>query len=908
MARLSTAGTANPAPAPRGVRADPPVRRGTAVLASKLAPPEPAHATVSRPRLFALLTRGVQRSPLTLLSGPAGSGKTVLADSWRQSQGAGRAIGWLTLDDYDDEPAVFWSYVLEALSGAGVQLSEMPTMVAGEPPPGSLVTGLAADIAASPRPVVLIVDNADHLTDRSIVGGLDLLVRNAGSRLRLVMCGRADPQLPIHRYRLAGTLSEIRGDELSFTPEETGELLTAMGVPVTVEVARALCAETQGWAVGLRLAAAPLKQGVPPEQLVTSLARDDGTVAQYLFAEVLEGQPASVRRVLLRTSVTPELWPDLVDRLCGRPNVRRVLAGLAHANAFVEESPGAPGGFRIHPLFREMLKAQLAYEHPGELPGLHRTCAAWYAEAGRPLEAIGHGVAAEDWGFVTRLLVDDLLVTRLLAHGNDPALRGLRSLPPGLRGPEAAVIRTVAALASGHQPAPADLAGSTSAQESGNRLALRVSATLACLTASSGTDLGTAEYLARVDAAAALVAELPEAEEPARRECAVVLSDLRAFAALRTDAPSGQLLAGLRAAAAAAQSAGARRLRCHAVGTLALLEALEGHLTRAAQLAGEAEAFADEEGTQDAAREAAPATALAWVHLRRYALVEAREWLIRAGARERSVGLGAGVVGAAPLHAVLQCQQLRLRHEYDAADEALRPHLRGPRLPRWVAEEVVTETVRLAVARGHVEEGLAILGDRCVDEPWTRRLRASVGLVAGGPATDLPAEDGRSASLAEAVEGAVVRACQLLDAGRVPAAADELAAALELARPELLRWPFVDTPPQARRLLRSHPGLQAPGAWLNPSTGAQPRPGGHSARADTAGAQGVEAPQVLEQLSERETEVLRYLAEMLSTAEIAATMFISVNTVRTHIRSILRKLAVSRRYQAVRRARENGLL
>jgi LuxR family maltose regulon positive regulatory protein len=220
----------------------------------------------------------------------------------------------------------------------------------------------------------------------------------------------------------------------------------------------------------------------------------------------------------------------------------------------------------------------------------------------------------------------------------------------------------------------------------------------------------------------------------------------------------------------------------------------------------------------------------------------------------------------------------------------------------------VTETVRLAVARGHVEEGLAILRDRCVDEPWRRRLQASVGLVTGGPATDLPAQDEPRTSLAAAVEGAVVRACQLLEAGRLPAAAEELAVALELARPELLRWPFVDTPLQARRLLRSHPRLQAPGAWLNPSTGAQPRPGGHGARAGTAGSQGVETPQVLEQLSERETEVLRYLAEMLSTAEIAATMFISVNTVRTHIRSILRKLAVSRRYQAVRRARERGLL
>jgi LuxR family maltose regulon positive regulatory protein len=876
-----------------------------ALLVSKLAPPEPAHATVQRPRLLALLTRGVQRSPLTLLSGPAGAGKTVLADSWRQSQGTGRAIGWLTLDDYDDEPANFWSYVLEALSSAGVQLSEVPAMVAGEPPPGWLVNRLAADIAACPQPVVLIVDNADHLTDRSIVTGLDLLVQHAGKRLRLVLCGRADPVLPLHRYRLAGTLSEIRTDELSFAPDETSELLAAMGVPVTMEVARALCAETQGWAVGLRLAAAPLKQGVEPEQLVTSLARDDGTVAQYLFAEVLAGQPASVRRVLLRTSVTPELWPDLVDRLCGRPNVRRVLAGLAHSNAFVEESPGAPGGFRIHPLFREMLQAQLAYEHPGELPGLHRTCAAWYAEAGRPLEALGHAVAAEDWAFVTRLLIDDLLVARLLVHGTDQALRGLQFLPPGLRGPEAAVIRAVTALAGSHRPTEADLAASTRAQDDGDRFALRLSATLAVLSAGAGTDVGPAEFLTHLDAAAALVAQLPE-DEAARRESVAVLSDLRAFATLRTDVPSGQLLAVVRAAAAAAQTAGGRRLRSHAVGTLALVEALEGHLTRAAQLAGEVEAFADEEGAAETARDPAPATALAWVHLRRYALVEAREWLARAHGRERSAG--AGAVGLAPLHAVLECEQLRLRHEYDAAEQALRPHLQGPRLPRWIAEQVVTEMVRLAMARGHVEEGLAILSDRSDDELWSRRLRATAGLVSGGPATDLPAEDEPSTSLAEEVEGAVIRACQLLEAGRVPAAAEELAAALDLARPELLRWPFIDTPAQARRLLRSHPRLQAPGAWLNPSSGARPRPGGHGSPTVAGESQGAEAPVVLERLSDRETEVLRYLAEMLSTAEIAATMFISVNTVRTHIRSILRKLAVSRRYQAVRRARERGLL
>src|SRR3954449_12261378 len=181
------------------------------------------------------------------------------------------------------------------------------------------------------------------------------------------------------------------------------------------------------------------------------------------------------------------------------------------------------------------------------------------------------------------------LVTRLLAHGTAPALPGLQSLPPGLRSPEAAVIRTAVALAGGHDPAPSDLATSMSAQKEGDRLPLRVSATLACLMASAATDGGPESLLTRVDAAAALVAELPEEEGRARRDCAAVLSDLRALATLRTDAPAGQLLTALRAAAAAAQSAGSRRLRRRAVSNLALVEALEGHLTRAAELAGEAE-------------------------------------------------------------------------------------------------------------------------------------------------------------------------------------------------------------------------------------------------------------------------------------------------------------------------------
>src|SRR3712207_2030489 len=195
-------------------------RQGVPLLASKLGPPQPAHATVLRPRLVGQLSRAVQRSPLTLLSGPAGSGKTVLATTWRQDQANGRPVAWLTLDDYDDDPATFWTYVVGALAAAGTPCTGLPALVPGEAPPSGFVPQLAAHVAALPRPVVLVVDDADHVTSRAITSGLDLLIRHGGSRLRLVLCARADPLLPLHQYRLADRKSVVRGDELAFTPEE----------------------------------------------------------------------------------------------------------------------------------------------------------------------------------------------------------------------------------------------------------------------------------------------------------------------------------------------------------------------------------------------------------------------------------------------------------------------------------------------------------------------------------------------------------------------------------------------------------------------------------------------------------------------------------------------------------------
>ncbi|MGZ4649535.1 MAG: response regulator transcription factor, partial [Kineosporiaceae bacterium] len=229
--------------------------------------------------------------------------------------------------------------------------------------------------------------------------------------------------------------------------------------------------------------------------------------------------------------------------------------------------------------------------------------------------------------------------------------------------------------------------------------------------------------------------------------------------------------------------------------------------------------------------------------------------------------------------------------------------LDGRRLPRWVSVQVVAELARIRLAAGAPDAALRLL-DEAGDAPWAVLLRATAAVLTGDEgAIALPGE-GDDLPPVLLVEAQILRACRNLQAGAGQSAVDALHGALRSARGEALRRPFFDSPAQVRRLLRTQPQLTHSAAWLNPSSGATPeRRSGAPAAAPAE-----RVPEVLQALSERELEVLRHLAELLSTAEIAAAMFVSVNTVRTHIRSILRKLSVSRRNQAVRRSRELGLL
>jgi len=223
--------------------------------------------------------------------------------------------------------------------------------------------------------------------------------------LQIVLTSRRDPQLGLHRLRLAGELREIRGAELRFTVSETRELLVAAGVELSDDGVAQLLERTEGWAAGLRLAALALAGRPDPERYVAEFTGSERTVADYLFAEVLETQPQEARRLLLRASILERVNGPLADLLTGATGSLRILQELEQANAFVMAVDASRSWFRFHRLFSDLLRLELERAEPESVRGLHRTAAAWFEEHGHAADAARHAQAAEDWPVAARLLV-----------------------------------------------------------------------------------------------------------------------------------------------------------------------------------------------------------------------------------------------------------------------------------------------------------------------------------------------------------------------------------------------------------------------------------------------------------------------------------------------------------------------
>ncbi|MBX6356736.1 MAG: helix-turn-helix transcriptional regulator, partial [Micromonosporaceae bacterium] len=417
------------------------------LLTAKLAVPAPPPELVERPRLYARLDDGV-RGPVTLLGAPAGWGKTVLLSSWLGAGGGhGYPVAWLSLEPGDGGED-FWRYVHAALTSCGVRLDGVAETAGPQP----------AALARLPTPVVLVLDDLDRVTDDRTLEGLAFLLRHAAGRLRLVAAARADPALPLHRWRLRGELTELSAGELAFTVPETAELLARHGVDRPTAYAAQLHTRTEGWPAGARLAALAMRQLGNPAWFLPRFSGDDERVAGYLRGEVLAGQPAPVREVLLGTAVLGQVSAGLVEALTGRADGEGILADLERSRAFVSRLAAWPGWHRYHRLFGELLRAELRQHAPERIPQLHRSASDWLAAHGRPLDALRHALAAGDRDRATGLLAR--CWPEMLGHGHDEPLPVPAAAAPvdALRGdPELALAYAVDRLDRGDLDAADDM-------------------------------------------------------------------------------------------------------------------------------------------------------------------------------------------------------------------------------------------------------------------------------------------------------------------------------------------------------------------------------------------------------------------------------------------------------------------
>ena len=375
--------------------------RDAPLLATKLAIPPARPALVPRPRLIAALRAGL-RARLTLVSAPAGFGKTTLLSAWRSvAPGGGIPVAWVSLDSGDNDPVRFWRYVAGALDSLYPGAGEAARAILRSPeaPPIEVVlTALINGLAGLQEDAVLVLDDYHVVESTAIHDGLAFLIEHLPAALHLVVAGRADPPLPLARWRARGQLLELRAQDLRFTLEEAAQFLDeVMGLELSAEHVAALEARTEGWIAGLQLAALSMRGRADLSGFVEAFTGSHRHIVDYLAGEVLQRQPDHVQSFLLQTSILERLAGPLCDALTGRDEGQAMLERLEQDNLFVVPLDDQRRWYRYHHLFGDFLRTRGERARPDQLPQLHRRAAAWHERHGLLDGAVRHALAGQDF-------------------------------------------------------------------------------------------------------------------------------------------------------------------------------------------------------------------------------------------------------------------------------------------------------------------------------------------------------------------------------------------------------------------------------------------------------------------------------------------------------------------------------
>ena len=857
---------------------------------------------VQRPRLFAMLDRGAE-ARVTVVSGPAGSGKSTLVSSWLREAAPPGAAAWVAVERDQSDATRFWSTVMDALRDSPAIGPGDPLATLVPPPSGGrqeFVQHLVEGLERLPQPLLLVVDDLHQLRSEEALRGVEELVTRAPAQVHTFILSRRDPTLGLHRLRLTGELVEIRAADLDFTAEETGELMAAAGVSLPAWDVTRLHRRTEGWAAGLRLAALSLVRHEAPDRFVDEFSGSERTVADYLLGEVLGSQPVEVRQMLLRTSIVERVNGSLADALTGRDDGARILHDLEEAGAFVVAVDVARSWFRYHHLLGDLLRLELSRDAPGEVAQLHRLAAAWHAGHGHPVEAIRHAKLGEDWELATELLGRHWV--NLLLDGEEATLGTLLAGFRDVLDTADAELATVAAAdllaESRWGEADALLAaagrGVDAVPEERRDRAETALATVRLLRARRLGDLdGVVEGAgSMLHAGGAADAELQ----------ALALMNLGIVETWTLRFAEGQ--AHLEDALTLGRRLGRPYIEIGCLGALAVVPNVTGSPEVGERLARQAIAVAERVGWSTHPIVGTAYVTLAAVLLNRGRIADAAGWLERAEPTLAHAPEPAASVGLRHTQGMLEMARGRFAEAHAAFRDGERL-VEQLRAAHFLAPVERPWRLRAQLRLGEIEAVRDEIGAAPGEAfaAWLN-LRGHLCLASGDPegAADAVAPvlagDAFVLHVNLEIEALLLDALARAELGDRPASERSVERALELGEPHGHVW-IVLTIPDVAGLLERHPlHGTAHAAYLktllDQLAGREP-----AAEAEDG---------LREPLSERELAVLRFLPTNLSAAEIGSELFVSVHTVKTHMRKLYAKLDVHTRADAVQRGRALGLL